>query len=147
MADYTKRSLYTVGCADLGITIGAVEKNLTKILRMSTEWNAILLLDEADVFLEQRSTHDLENNGPVLDNATYPLASNAISTDCVPVFLRTLESSEGILFPTTHRNNDFDKAVRSRVHTTLHLPKLPFHFRSKPWETFIVKVAEHSRSE
>jgi hypothetical protein len=65
MADYTKRPLYVVGCADLGITIESVEENLTKILRMSTEWNAILLLDEADVFLERRSTHDLERNGLV----------------------------------------------------------------------------------
>jgi hypothetical protein len=72
MADYTKRPLYVVGCADLGITIESVEENLTRILRMSTEWNAILLLDEADVFLEQRSTHDLERNGLVSGNATCP---------------------------------------------------------------------------
>jgi hypothetical protein len=54
-----------IGCADLGITINAVERNLAKILKMSTRWNAILLLDEADVFLERRSTHDLERNGLV----------------------------------------------------------------------------------
>ena len=54
-----------IGCADLGITINAVEQNLAKILEMSTRWNAILLLDEADVFLERRSTPDLERNGLV----------------------------------------------------------------------------------
>jgi AAA+ superfamily predicted ATPase len=58
-----------------------------------------------------------------------------------------LEYFEGILFLTTNRINASDKAVRSRVHTTLHFPKLPPHSRFKLWETFIVKVAEHSRSE
>lgn len=29
---------------------------------MTTRWNAVLLLDESDVFLEQRSIDDLERN-------------------------------------------------------------------------------------
>jgi hypothetical protein len=68
MADYTRRPLYFVSCADLEIAIEGVEENYTKILRMSTEWNAILLLDEAYVFLERRSTHDRERNGLVSGN-------------------------------------------------------------------------------
>jgi hypothetical protein len=68
----TPKSRFVVGCADLGITIAAAEKNFTEILRMSTEWDAILLLDQAGVLLERRSTHDLERNGLVSGNATYP---------------------------------------------------------------------------
>jgi AAA+ superfamily predicted ATPase len=57
-----------------------------------------------------------------------------------------LEYFEGILFLTTNRINAFDKAVRSRVHMALNFPKLTSQSRFKLWETFIVKVAEHSRS-
>jgi hypothetical protein len=38
---------------------------------MSTEWNAILLLDEADILIERRSTRDFERNRLVSGNATY----------------------------------------------------------------------------
>jgi hypothetical protein len=37
MANHTKGPLYTIGCAESGITTEGVEKNLTEILRMSTE--------------------------------------------------------------------------------------------------------------
>ena len=52
---------------------------------MVARWEAVLLLDEADVFLEARSTHDLERN------------------KLVSIFLRVLEYYEGILFLTTNR--------------------------------------------
>lgn len=42
-----------------------VEKNLQAGLDLATGWNAIVLIDEADVFLEQRSTSDLERNSLV----------------------------------------------------------------------------------
>lgn len=147
MADYTKRPLYVVGCADLGIRIDTVEKSLTKILRISTEWNAILLLDEADVFLERRSTHDLERNGLVsgepfeLSNFMCGGAQNYL------VFLRVLEYFEGILFLTTNRINAFDKAVKSRVHMAIHFPKLSWESRRKLWVTFIEKTAGGSDIE
>ena len=47
---------------DLGLDPRNVETKLQNILEMCTKWNAILLLDEADVFLEQRSLHELERN-------------------------------------------------------------------------------------
>ncbi len=39
-----------------------VESALTRVLGTVTKWNAFLLVDEADVFLEQRTIHDLERN-------------------------------------------------------------------------------------
>jgi hypothetical protein len=38
---------------------------LLEALRLAAHWNAIVLIDEADVFLEQRSSHDLTRNGLV----------------------------------------------------------------------------------
>lgn len=32
---------------------------------LATAWKAVVLIDEADVFLEQRSLHDLERNAMV----------------------------------------------------------------------------------
>jgi hypothetical protein len=68
LSDYTKRPLYSISCGDLGTTATECEKALVEILDLATCWNAILLIDEADVFLEERSLHDLVRNGCVAGN-------------------------------------------------------------------------------
>jgi SpoVK/Ycf46/Vps4 family AAA+-type ATPase len=68
IADYTKRPLYTVSSGDLGSDPATTERALTDVLELATGWNAIVLIDEADVFLEQRSHHDLQRNGLVSGN-------------------------------------------------------------------------------
>jgi hypothetical protein len=65
VADYTRRPLYTQSSGDLGTDAASVEKGLLDTLDLATHWNAIVLIDEADVFLEQRSHHDLQRNGLV----------------------------------------------------------------------------------
>jgi hypothetical protein len=54
--------LYAICAGDLGLDPHNVESKLSQILELVTRWKAILLLDEADVFLEQRSVHELERN-------------------------------------------------------------------------------------
>ena len=54
-----------MSCGELGVGTGSVENNLSSALELATKWNAIALIDEADVFLEQRSAHDLERNSLV----------------------------------------------------------------------------------
>jgi hypothetical protein len=49
----------------------------------------VLLLDEADVFMEARSSHDLDRN------------------KLVAIFLRLLEYFEGIMFLTTNVGPNF----------------------------------------
>ncbi len=49
----------------MGTSASTVEKELSDTLALATRWNAILLIDEADVFLEQRSAHDLKRNSVV----------------------------------------------------------------------------------
>jgi len=65
VADITRRPLYTISCGELGTDAASVEEKLLAALNLATTWNAIVLLDEADVFLEQRSAHDLERNSLV----------------------------------------------------------------------------------
>lgn len=54
--------MYIVGAGDLGITASDLDKNLTQIFRIG---GAIVLIDEADVFMEERSVHDLQRNAIV----------------------------------------------------------------------------------
>ncbi len=62
VAEHIRAPLYAISAAELGLTALEVEANLERISQLVVRWNAILLLDEADVFLEKRNTHDLERN-------------------------------------------------------------------------------------
>jgi hypothetical protein len=65
VADFTSRPLYVISSGELGTTAAAVEQQLSYIFRLAAIWDAIVLIDEADVFLEQRSPHDLQRNALV----------------------------------------------------------------------------------
>lgn len=89
------------------------------VLERTTKWKAVLLLDEADVFLEARSTHDLERN------------------KLVSIFLRVLEYYEGFLFLTSNRVEDIDTAFESRIHLSLQYEHLSVESRIQVWKTFL----------
>jgi SpoVK/Ycf46/Vps4 family AAA+-type ATPase len=82
----------------------------------------VVLLDEADIFLEQRSLEDL--------------ARNAL----VSVFLRVLEYYDGILILTSNRVGTFDEAFRSRIQLALHYPNLGPQQRFRIWQTFVDRL-------
>jgi len=107
-----------VAAGQIGVDHVRVEKILKTIFRIASRWGAILLLDEADVFLAERA----------LDPH-----SNAL----VSVFLRELEHYEGILFLTTNRMNTFDSAVLSRIHLPLKYEPLKKEAREGVWLFFI----------
>lgn len=108
-----------MSAGDLGLDPRHVESKLQGILDMCTRWNAILLLDEADVFLEERSLHELERN------------------KLVSIFLRVLEYYEGIMFLTTNRVQTFDQAFQSRIHISLEYKELDQPSRKKVWLNFL----------
>ena len=64
-SEHVKRPLYVIGGGDLGTTASALDAALERIFDVATAWKAIVLIDEADVFLEERSLHDLERNAMV----------------------------------------------------------------------------------
>ena len=51
-----------VTAGELGSDVREVEVALGKALQIAARWNAVLLLDEADVFLQERSAHEVERN-------------------------------------------------------------------------------------
>lgn len=81
-------------------------------------------MDEADVFLERRSVHDLQRNA------------------LVSVFLRLLEYFQGILFLTTNRVETFDEAFQSRIHIALRYNDLDVKAKKIIWNTFLGMVAK-----
>jgi len=54
--------LYYLNAGELGDSAGSIEESLTSVLRLVTKWKAVLLLDEADVFLEKRDFSNLARN-------------------------------------------------------------------------------------
>ncbi|CAN9104943.1 unnamed protein product [Alternaria alternata] len=71
VAEYTKRPLLSITAADLGHEPEALERSLLRYFKRASDWDAIVLLDEADVYLEQRTTHDLKRNSIVSGNSFY----------------------------------------------------------------------------
>lgn len=94
-AEALERPLYTVQCSQLGIDSDTLEKNLIKTFSRASRWGAVLLLDEADVYVHERGND---------------LIQNAI----VGVFLRVMEYYDGVMFMTTNRGDLVDDAVLSR---------------------------------
>ncbi|KAF6817782.1 AAA ATPase family protein [Colletotrichum sojae] len=120
VAENLRVPLHTLSSGDLGSHPWEVEDGLSRILELVARWDAILLLDECDVFLEARSAHDLERN------------------KVVSIFLRTLEYYEGILFMTTNRVGNIDAAFQSRIHVSLEYPDLTPASRRQIWGNFLL---------
>ncbi|KAH7128987.1 hypothetical protein EDB81DRAFT_808559 [Dactylonectria macrodidyma] len=100
------KPLFVITCGDLGLTPHEVESSLKNVFRLAHLWDCVLLLDEADVFLSQRSKLDMKRNA------------------LVSVFLRVLEYYNGLLFLTTNRVGTIDEAFKSRIHLSLYYPPL-----------------------
>lgn len=73
-----KAPLYTMSAGELGTSAEGVEDKLAGVLEMATMWNAILLIDEADIFMEQRSPHDLQRNELVSSKSPPPILTYAV---------------------------------------------------------------------
>ncbi|KAJ7041323.1 P-loop containing nucleoside triphosphate hydrolase protein [Mycena alexandri] len=118
VAEHLKRPLYVVGAAELSTTASALEERLESILSLATTWDAVLLIDEADVFLEQRSLHEIERNS------------------LVSVALRIFEYHRGVLFLTTNRIKTFDVAFLSRFSIAIKYPEHDLNSRRIIWRKF-----------
>ena len=82
----------------------------------------VVLLDEADVFLEERRLTDLERNA------------------LVSVFLRVIEYNVGILILTSNRVGTFDEAFKSRIQLALHYKNLTSSQQKKIWRNFLSRL-------
>ena len=65
IAEWLQRPLLALTVADIGTEEMRIEQELMKWFDLAESWEAVLLVDEADIFLEQRKTRDLARNGLV----------------------------------------------------------------------------------
>ncbi len=117
VAETQHRPLYVVNVGELGTTPDELEKALKAALQTAERWNAVVLLDEADIFLERRTPQDVVRNA------------------LVGIFLRELEYYRGVLFLTTNRASNLDPAILSRVSLGIRYEALNEEDRLKVWKT------------
>jgi hypothetical protein len=126
IAELTSRPLLSLTSGDLGTNDYNVEDNLNYFLELGQRYGAIVLLDEADVYLERRRGSDIWRNG------------------IVSIFLRALEYYRGALFLTTNRVRSFDPAFLSRIHVALHYKTLRDEDRERIWLNSFDRVERES---
>jgi SpoVK/Ycf46/Vps4 family AAA+-type ATPase len=122
-----------VKCPLLSDTIGirdssSVERKLSKLFQLAQRWLAILVLENADAFLTQRSR-------------------NEAGFSAVTLAIRSMDSYTGILILTTSRVGDLDEAVWSYTDLAINFPPLRGERLQKVWGHSIseYKVKYYSR--
>ena len=122
-ADEARKPLMVLSAAELGYKADEVEVKLRSILDLCKEWNAILLIDEAEVFLESRSLGDVPRNS------------------IVSAFLRLFEYHQQVIFLTTNHITRLDTAFKSRIAVAVKYPDLDKAAQEEIWERFL-KLAD-----
>ena len=121
-SEIIRRPLYRVHSGQLGLTVAAMEIALKDVLTRAQRWGAVLLIDEADVYIKRRN-----------DDMTM----NAV----VGVFLRVLEYFNGLLFLTTNRIDDIDEAIVSRCIALIKFYPPDEDARRKIWKVMTAQFA------
>ena len=126
VADQTRRPLFCVQAEDLGTSAAMLGEQLKKAFAMAADWNAVVLLDEADVFMAVRQPSDVARN------------------ELVSIFLRELEYFSGTIFLTTNLLQNIDQAFRSRVDIHLLFNALPASAREVVWRKFLKRLPQQA---
>ncbi|KAL7943263.1 P-loop containing nucleoside triphosphate hydrolase protein [Trichoderma barbatum] len=129
IAELTNRPLISLTSGDLSVDSYRVESSLNYFLELGQRYGALVLLDEADVYLERRRARNISRNG------------------LVSVFLRALEYYRGVLFLTTNRVRSFDTAFLSRIHVALHYKNLGDEERERIWTHNFDRLDRDSRGK
>ena len=121
-AEIARRPLYRVHSGQLGLNAATMELALKDALTRAQRWGAVMLIDEADVYIKRREDD---------------LAMNAV----VGVFLRVLEYFNGLLFLTTNRIDDIDEAIVSRCIALIKYSPPDAAAREKIWRVMAEQFA------
>lgn len=119
VAELLHKPLYSITVGELGTNVDQLEKRLNNILEIANSWAAVILIDEADIFMEARTKSDIDRNG------------------MVSIFLRLLERHQGVMFLTTNRNEDIDPAFRSRISIVVGYKPLDYSARRQVWKNLL----------
>ncbi|EEQ89779.1 hypothetical protein RJZ56_001732 [Blastomyces dermatitidis] len=122
VADRCRRPLFYLQAEDLGIMASELGENIKRVFEMAIDWDAVILLDEADVFMSERHPNDIARN------------------ELVSIFLREIEYYRGIIFLTTNLYETIDLAFRSRLNLHLLFSPLTPETREVVWRKFLERM-------
>jgi ATPase family associated with various cellular activities (AAA) len=122
-AEKIRKPLMIVSGAELaspgpGPAVG-VERLLQNVFDLAKAWDALVLIDEAEVYLEARSFGDVQRNA------------------MVSIFLRLLEYHHQVIFLTTNHITRLDSAFKSRIAIAIRYPDLTAGAREEIWRRFL----------
>lgn len=122
VAEFLQKPLYFVSVGELGVNPSSLEESLDDIMKVATSWDAIILLDEVDVFAVNREGASIERNA------------------MTAIFLRMLERYSGIMFMTTNLLENLDPAFISRATAVIKYEDLKFKDREMIWHKILEKA-------
>jgi SpoVK/Ycf46/Vps4 family AAA+-type ATPase len=126
VAEHLECPLYVVRPGEISGNAESVEQQLGEIFAMAHTWRAIVLLDDADVFLEARQPGDMHRNS------------------IVSVFLQCLDNHRGVLFLVLNQVEGIDEGLQCRLHMGIRYESLPATARKKIWQHHLGKVEQEA---
>ncbi|KAF2963821.1 hypothetical protein GQX73_g9767 [Xylaria multiplex] len=119
IADYIKRPLYRVNPGELGARAYRIKRVLSSIVSLATRWNAIILIENVDAYLEPRSRNPLRH-------------SNFITA-----FLKRLKSHNGVVFLTTAHVEAISLEFLHDIPIPVGFPALSLQTRRELWKRIL----------
>ncbi|KAI0538963.1 P-loop containing nucleoside triphosphate hydrolase protein [Xylaria digitata] len=123
VAEKSHVPLYTINARNLGTEPAKVEKGITDALKCCQLWDAVLLIDQADIFLESRNQDSLQRN------------------EIVYKFLSALEKYRGLTFLTGNRDIEIDSAFKCIIDLTLPYIEPDQSARRRFWVEYVQKLS------
>ena len=119
LAEKLGRPLYRVACGDIGTDPADLEPQLRKTLLRAANWGAILLLENADLFGQDRDLVQLQRNA------------------LVSILLHHLDRSEALVILATSYSAQHDQGLLSRIHLPLYFEPLTFGYQEEIWRNLL----------
>lgn len=124
ISEYLRKPLYYVTVGELGINPQEMEYKLSQLMSVAERWNAIVLLDEVDVFAVKRTGSDIQRNA------------------MTAILLRLLERFNGIMFMTTNLLDNLDPAFKSRATICIPYEELSNATKVTIWTSMFDKIKQ-----
>jgi hypothetical protein len=129
IAEHLQCPLYVIHPGEISSSVDSVEQQLCEVFAMAQAWRAIVLLDDAGVFLEARQPGDIHRNS------------------IISVVLRCLDSLQGVLFLVANQIETIDEALHCRLQTGVRYEKLSAIARRKIWQHHLGKVTRYASDD
>ncbi|TLD06234.1 uncharacterized protein PgNI_08910 [Pyricularia grisea] len=128
VADKARQPLLNIHAEDLGLVAKNLGSKLKSVLELATEMGAVVLLDEADVFMSKRNYNDIHHN------------------EFVSIFLRELEYFRGTMFLTTNLLENIDNAFLNRMSMHIVFKPLSTGTREAIWDKVLARQLQQPMS-